>query len=640
MEQPLLLPSASKASIQITNLEYQIEPQPRSSICRTRPKPRKILKNVNASFEPGTLTAIMGPSGAGKSTLLEAIHLGKATSGDITLNKKKYARKPAIKSLIRAIPQDDVLLPGLTAREMLHFAARLVLPGGAEARRERVDQVLHMLRIQPQDADCKIGSVEQRGLSGGQRKRVSFGLELLADPTVLLVDEPTSGLDAQIALDVIRILKSLAQSGRTIICTVHQPSFHIFSEFDSLLLLTRGSVAYHGPAAAITKYFESIGQPTPPHENPAEHLLTVIESDPQHFLQSWTSHRLKGEFSVGQVDQSGSVQIVVEDSDALLSPSSRPHTGFFRQMRVLCHRRLYDGFRDRGKLPQQIYLRFLLGLLVGIIFFNKGRSNDFTSIFPVTSALFISTFASCMDCILETLLWFPTSRALLRREYRNGMYSIEAYLTAMHLATFVSSIIVAAAFAIPVYTMVGFSPDISRAAIFISCLIAMMLIGGAIGLALGTVSKGIDDARQYLNPLIATMVMFSGYLLPYKDLPRFLSWLYYCSFLQYCLAILQINEFEPRVYTEGCPLELVEDAVYEQVRKELEHWNVSLPARTFHNAVCNGTSALEKQGLFVDGSVAKFGGLGGYFGILSCYYIWFVWFGYVLLKFRLRANAV
>merc|ERR1712138_192674 len=151
---------------------------------------RQILEGVDFSFEPGSLTAVMGPSGAGKTTLLDVLRTGACSSGAITINGAPLSRRTA-RQLIKTIPQDDVLLPGLTALEMLSFAAQLSLPRNATRaeRAERVGSVMRELHLSEEDGRTKIGSVDDRGLSGGQRKRVSIGIELLAQPAVLLVDE-------------------------------------------------------------------------------------------------------------------------------------------------------------------------------------------------------------------------------------------------------------------------------------------------------------------------------------------------------------------------------------------------------------------------------------------------------------------
>ena len=253
-----------------------------------RQSPRQILADISCSFTPGTLSALMGPSGAGKTTLLSLLRSGRPTSGAVLLNGQPHNTS---RGLIRTIPQDDVLLAGLTAAEALMYAARLSLPRAACAR--RVQQVLSELSLGPELAQTKIGSVHARGLSGGQRKRVSIGIELLADPAVLLVDEPTSGLDAKMAQDVMSMLKLLAEAGRTIVSTVHQPSHRIFCLFDALVLLSDGRLAYSGDAAAAADYFAAQGCPTPLHENPAEFMLSVlgdpVGADGASFADLWAA---------------------------------------------------------------------------------------------------------------------------------------------------------------------------------------------------------------------------------------------------------------------------------------------------------------------------------------------------------------
>ena len=183
---------------------------------------KTILSSIDGVFAPGNLTALMGASGAGKTTLLSVLRSGRATVGAVTINGRRYSRQT--RRLIVTVPQDDVLLAGLTPLEMLSYAAHLVLPRalGRAAKLARVHAVLSELNLCGDDLTTRIGSVDERGLSGGQRKRVSIGLELLANPAVLLCDEPTSGLDAKMAADVVAILRKLSRSGRTVVATIHQ----------------------------------------------------------------------------------------------------------------------------------------------------------------------------------------------------------------------------------------------------------------------------------------------------------------------------------------------------------------------------------------------------------------------------------
>lgn len=242
---------------------------------------KKILKDVNLRFRAGVLTAVMGPSGAGKTTLLNLLigNAGGRIEGRVEVNGRALSKVAKVfKKLYTFVPQDDTLLASLTPRETLTFAARLRLPMAMPAaeKRQRVAKVLDELSL-TRCADQRVGNVDRRGISGGERKRASIALELLVNPSVMFVDEPTSGLDSKMAEDVVLTLKRLAQQGRTLICTIHQPSYKIFRRFDRLVLLSLGSVVYNGSIEDVEGYFSSIGFLTPRGENPIDFYMAVMQ---------------------------------------------------------------------------------------------------------------------------------------------------------------------------------------------------------------------------------------------------------------------------------------------------------------------------------------------------------------------------
>ena len=183
------------------------------------------LNGCSASFAGATLSAVMGPAGAGKSTLLSAIRgVGKITGGDVLVNGRRPPSNWGL--LIGIIPQDDILYQALTPRETLAYVARLRL-GDQVSTKDKIAKAEAMIARLGLGgcADTRVGGVDLRGISGGERKRTSIGCELIANPRVLLVDEPTSGLDSKAAFDIIQQLRDLAHDdGVTVICTVHQPS--------------------------------------------------------------------------------------------------------------------------------------------------------------------------------------------------------------------------------------------------------------------------------------------------------------------------------------------------------------------------------------------------------------------------------
>jgi len=221
---------------------------------------KEILTDINGIMRPG-LNAILGPTGGGKSSLLDILAARKdpnGLSGDVLING---APRPAnFKCNSGYVVQDDVVMGTLTVRENLQFSAALRLPTTmtSHEKNERIDKVIQQLGLD-KVADSKVGTQFIRGVSGGERKRTSIGMELITDPAILFLDEPTTGLDSSTANAVLLLLKRMSEQGRTIIFSIHQPRYSIFKLFDSLTLLASGRLMFHGPAQEALGYFASVG---------------------------------------------------------------------------------------------------------------------------------------------------------------------------------------------------------------------------------------------------------------------------------------------------------------------------------------------------------------------------------------------
>ncbi|KOO23546.1 ABC2 type transporter superfamily protein [Chrysochromulina tobinii] len=556
---------------------------------KVRGAARTILSDVDATFSPGNLTALMGPSGAGKTTLLSILRGGRCSMGSMAIDGAPYTT--ATRKLIVTVPQDDVLLAGLSPLEMLVYAAHLKLPRalGRAAKLARVQRVLSELNLEGEDQRTRIGSVDARGLSGGQRKRVSIGLELLTNPAVLLCDEPTSGLDAKMAADVVGILRALSQQQRrTVVATIHQPSFQLFARFDWLLLLSKGRVAYSGAALNAAAHFGALGFPTPPHENPADYMMRLLQD----------------------VEEARGLDLVAAWAEGAAAISQRA-----------AHR-----------LPSW--------KPVGV----TGRSGSYGDIFSITGALFMCVTTSTLEVLLDTVLEFPLARALLLRELSNGHYSLRSYYVARTVANFWQACVNTVLVALPVYFMVGLSLTARQFGIFGGCLVLLELIGSCIGIMIGCTSNDINDARTQLVPVLAPLLIFSGYVVPYNNIPAYFTWAYYASFFQYSFALLMINEFADRTFTRDCPAQLAEQQVLAALEERLApYWpplphNGTWPAHNgtwpAHNGTwpppgpwrnwtwppqlqftCTGREYLQLVGMWPN----KFGAISNYFAILAGY---------------------
>lgn len=264
-------------SVEFRDLVYEVPPPRKSG------KASRILHGVSGFVHAGESLAILGPSGSGKTTLLNLL-AGRSehglSGGEILFGGAP--RTARTKRSVGYVMQDDLFFSRLTVRETLKFTARLRLPAALPLQEKEacVDSIIEELRL-TRCQNTRIGDQQfDKGISGGERKRLNIANELLPNPAVLLADECTSGLDSSSAYTVIQLLRRLSRDGRTIVATIHQPSSQMFQLFDKVLLLASGRVAYFGTPSAVSAYFASIDFPFPDSAyNPADYMLDLIIDD-------------------------------------------------------------------------------------------------------------------------------------------------------------------------------------------------------------------------------------------------------------------------------------------------------------------------------------------------------------------------
>lgn len=240
---------------------------------------KTILKKVSGRVEPNEMCALMGASGAGKSTLLDVLADRKTTgvvSGEIYINGK--ARTKSMMKSTAYVMQDNAHIGALTVRETLYFAALLRLPQTMteQAKEERIEDIMRILGLN-HIANSIVGDEERRGISGGQKKRLSIGVEIIHLPQMIFLDEPTTGLDSAIAFEVMFAVRQIANQQRTVLCTIHQPSTLTFDLFDKVMLLGAGQMFYYGKRQAIVSYFTSCSYAFPfkTGSNPADFIIAI-----------------------------------------------------------------------------------------------------------------------------------------------------------------------------------------------------------------------------------------------------------------------------------------------------------------------------------------------------------------------------
>ncbi|GLD98571.1 hypothetical protein PINS_up007269 [Pythium insidiosum] len=490
---------------------------------------KQILRGVNGGASPGELMVLMGPSGAGKSTLLDCI-AGRNLNctGDILVNGRKWSK--AIAKHTCYVMQDDLFYANLTVIEHLTFQARLrMCKNASDADREqRVQQIVSELGL-TKVINTPIGDAVVKGLSGGQRKRLSFATELLTNPSLLFVDEPTSGLDSFMAETVVLQMQALARRGRTVIATIHQPSSELFQIFDKLYLLVDGSTVYNGPAADSIAHFASNGLQCPAFMNPTDYFMKQLvvldelpESRPrvQMLINAWAEK----EKSL-PVDSGGAV---ATDDDA--KPTDRA-PGFFAQLAVLCHRNFLRLVRDTIGFKARIGSTLFISVLVGLIFLQRDLNQKGVQDF--TGAMFFITVNSMFSSANPEFISVPLEVPLVLREHNGGLYNVVTWYIAKNISELPFQFFFPAIFIVPAYFMIGFGND---AVVFFTFYLFIMLSTSAatgLGYFVSCLAKRVDVAPIIGILLLLPFLIFGGLFLNSDSTPDYFIWLQQISPVKY-----------------------------------------------------------------------------------------------------------
>ncbi|KAL2904733.1 ABC transporter G family member 7 [Bienertia sinuspersici] len=429
---------------------------------------RFLLKDVSGEAKSGRLLAIMGPSGSGKTTLLNVLAGQLAASprlslsGFLEINGQRKSKK--------FFKQEDLFFSQMTVRETISLAAELQLPqiSSAGARDEYVNDLLCKLGL-VSCADSIVGDAKVRGISGGEKKRLSVACELIASPSVIFADEPTTGLDAFQAEKVMETLSQLAQDGHTVICSIHQPRGSIYYKFDDIVLLTEGSLVYAGTARdEPLSYFAKLGYPCPDHVNPAEFLADLISIDysTSESINS-SQKRINGlveTFSRQTASVIYATPLINEDKFTkgmkFGGNNFAKRGGWWREFRLLLRRAWMQASRDGPTNKVRTRMSIASAIIFGSVFWRMGTSQ--TSIQDRMGLLQVAAINTAMAALTKTVGVFPKERAIVDRERAKGSYSLGPYL----LSKLLAEIPVGAAFPLLfggiLYPMARLHPTFSR----------------------------------------------------------------------------------------------------------------------------------------------------------------------------------
>ncbi|KAL9424801.1 hypothetical protein AB3S75_031840 [Citrus x aurantiifolia] len=544
-------------------------------------KEKTILKGITGMVCPGELLAMLGPSGSGKTTLLSALggRLHGKLTGKITYNDQPFSG--SIKRRTGFVAQNDILYPHLTVTETLLFTALLRLPNSLTytEKYQHVEQVIAELGL-TRCRNSMIGGPLVRGISGGEKKRVSIAQEMLINPCLLLLDEPTSGLDSTTAQRILTTIKRLANSGRTIITTIHQPSSRLYHMFDKVVLLSEGSLIYNGPASTALEYFSSIGFSTSVTVNPADLLLDLANGVSPDYRQSTEqgentdqdqklvrealksayekniATKLKDELSnLGAIDCNSTKNASAKNG----RKAEQWSTSWWHQFKVLLQR----GVRERrfeafNKL--RIFQVISVAVLGGLLWWHTPTSHIEDR---VALLFFFSVFWGFYP-LYNAVFTFPQERTMLIKERSSGMYRLSSYFLARTFGDLPLELALPTAFVFIIYWMGGLKADPVTFILSLLAVLYSVLVAQGLGLAIGAILMDVKQATTLASVTTLVFLMAGGYYV--QQIPPFIIWLKYLSYSYYCYKMLLGIQYDDDDYYACSKGELCRVADYPAVR--------------------------------------------------------------------------
>lgn len=555
-------PRKLAVDIQFTDIYYRTRVW---SLQQLKPSKKEILHGVSGEFRSGELTAIMGPSGAGKSTLLNILagYKMRGVEGSVKVNGRNIIKDNhnEFSRFSCYIMQEDALRPALTVKEAMTFVAHLRL-GYSTSHRQKQKQIFDLLDMLGLAEHANTRTIS---LSGGQKKRLSIALELISNPSVLLLDEPTTGLDSSSCSQCVSLLKLLAQQGRTVVCTIHQPSALLFEMFDHLYAVAEGNCIYQGSVQGLLPFLADMGLRCPAYHNPADYLIEVAIGEYDADIAELAAEAAKsiserrkaprtttaGNEGVVKTisgtnvdDQKPPAQYASlassEDSSIDEIPESCPvSASLFAQFLLLYYRNIIVLCRNYKHFMIRIGAHLAIGLVFGFLYRGVGAKAD--SVFANYVYLYGTILFLVYTGKMAVTLSFPLEMGTLRREHFNRWYSLLPSFLAIIMIEIPIQILCSMMYIVVSYIYTDQPWEEYRILLFLMVCVTVTLTAQAAGFFIGVVTP--FKIAVFLSPTIAVLLSTFGFNIFHHDIPEYFLWLYHISYFRAAFHSLVVSMY-------------------------------------------------------------------------------------------------
>ncbi|XP_039124352.1 ABC transporter G family member 39-like [Dioscorea cayenensis subsp. rotundata] len=513
-----------------------------------------LLKGVSGSFRPGVLTALMGVSGAGKTTLMDVL-AGRKTGGYID-GSVTISGYPKVQETFARISgyceQNDIHSPFVTVYESLVYSAWLRLPSDVDKKTRMmfVDEVMELVELTPL-RNALVGLPGVSGLSTEQRKRLTIAVELVANPSIIFMDEPTSGLDARAAAIVMRTVRNTVDTGRTVVCTIHQPSIDIFEAFDELFLMKRGGEEiYVGPlghnSCELIKYFESVNGVSKIKDgyNPATWMLEVTSLGQEDFLGVNFAEIYKN-------------SDLYRRNKALISELSTPPPGTedlyfptkysqnFMVQCIACFWKQYKSYwRNPSYTAVRMFFTTITALMFGTIFWRLGsKTKTRQDLFNAMGALYSAVLFIGVQNSQTVQPAVDVERTVFYREKAAGMYSPLPYAFAQVAIEIPYTLAQTLIYGVLTYSMINFHWTFSKFMWYLYIMFCTFLYFTYYGMMAVALTPNSDIAAIVSAAFYAIWNLFAGFVIPLPRIPKWWKWYFWACPIAWTLYGLISSQF-------------------------------------------------------------------------------------------------